>query len=379
MRRGRVLFVDDETELLAGLADLFYRDWEISTAPSGEAGLVALSTHRPQVVVSDMRMPGMDGAEFLTRVRQHDPQTVRVLLTGHADMEAAIRAVNQGGVFRFLTKPCAPDALRTAIDDALEQHRVLSADRELMSSRMETLTAQLIHAERLATLGTMAASVAHEMNNALTILVGAIGEARQLSEAGEPVGTEVIADLDSGYQRLLRYARSFLGTARRQAAAVDTHDLGAIVRDASALLRDLGVVRRVQLRLDLPARPLWVTVDRGEMEQVLVNLVKNSVDAISETKRPGEVLIRAFEEGGRVCITVRDDGPGMSAATVNRIFEPFFTTKPAGVGTGLGLPLVVSLVERAGGAVEVDSKLGVGTTFALRFPVAAAQPALAAS
>nr|MBP6838163.1 response regulator [Kofleriaceae bacterium] len=106
--RPRVLFVDDEVVLLEGLSDLFHRQYQVSTAIGAEAGLAALARERPQVVVSDMRMPGMDGATFLTRVREHDPAVVRLLLTGHADLDAAIRAVNQGGVFRFLTKPCPP-------------------------------------------------------------------------------------------------------------------------------------------------------------------------------------------------------------------------------------------------------------------------------
>ena len=136
--RPRVLCVDDEPLVLEGLRRHLQRRFDLVTATCGGEGLVALEGGAAfAVVISDMRMPGMDGAEFLARVRAASPDSVRVLLTGHADFNAALAAVNQGQVFRFLTKPCPPDVVVATVDAAADQHRLIRSERQLLE---ETLT-----------------------------------------------------------------------------------------------------------------------------------------------------------------------------------------------------------------------------------------------
>lgn len=129
----KILFVDDEPNILAGFDRQLRRRFAVETAPGGAEGLATLAAKGPfAVVVSDMRMPGMSGAEFLTKVRDHFPDTVRMLLTGYAEVQSAIEIVNGGGLFRFLTKPCPPATLLAAIEAALTQHRLVMAERELL-------------------------------------------------------------------------------------------------------------------------------------------------------------------------------------------------------------------------------------------------------
>lgn len=129
----RVLCVDDEPNVLEGLGRNLRRYFDVSTAASPEAGLLRVEEEGPfAVVMSDQRMPGMDGVTFLSRVREISPETTRVLLTGYADTDAAIRAVNQGAVFRFLRKPIEPKDLLRALTDASEQHRLITAERVLL-------------------------------------------------------------------------------------------------------------------------------------------------------------------------------------------------------------------------------------------------------
>lgn len=131
--RPRVLFVDDEPAVLEAIAANLRRTFDVVTAPSGASALERLKADSTiRVVVSDMRMPQMDGATFLARAREVAPTTVRMLLTGQADMNSAIDAVNNGQIFRFLTKPCPRDTLRATVEGAVEQHRLQSVEREML-------------------------------------------------------------------------------------------------------------------------------------------------------------------------------------------------------------------------------------------------------
>jgi CheY-like chemotaxis protein len=133
----RILCVDDEPRVLEGIQRTLGLDFEVITAPGGAEALELIKSAGPfAVTVSDMRMPGMDGATYLKHAAEISPNTVRMLLTGHADMEAAIKAVNEGRLFRFLTKPCPPDSLRRSLDDAVSQHNLIQAEKQLLEQTL---------------------------------------------------------------------------------------------------------------------------------------------------------------------------------------------------------------------------------------------------
>ena len=129
---GKILFVDDEPAVLDGFRRMLHREFEVDTAVGGERGLMLIQDCGPYcVVISDMRMPCMDGAEFLSQVRKKSPDTVRMLLTGYTDINAAIKAVNEGNIFRFLTKPCSKETLVEAIHLGLAQYNSITAEKQL--------------------------------------------------------------------------------------------------------------------------------------------------------------------------------------------------------------------------------------------------------
>jgi CheY-like chemotaxis protein len=134
--RAAVLCVDDEPNVLEGLSLMLRRRFEVVTASSGIAGLEALRQRAMSVVISDMRMPGMDGATFLSRAREILPDAVRILLTGHSGLDAAIAAVNDGQIFRFLTKPCPPPLLISTVEAAAAQHRLLTSEKVLLEQTL---------------------------------------------------------------------------------------------------------------------------------------------------------------------------------------------------------------------------------------------------
>ncbi len=133
----RVLFVDDEPNVLAAFKRQLYRTFEVYTAVGGEQGLELVTSKEPfPVVVADMKMPGMNGIEFLSRVREISPDTVRIMLTGNSTLETAIAAVNEGNIFRFLTKPCPPEQLARTLEAGIRQYELITAEKELLEKTL---------------------------------------------------------------------------------------------------------------------------------------------------------------------------------------------------------------------------------------------------
>jgi response regulator RpfG family c-di-GMP phosphodiesterase len=133
----RILFVDDDPNLLASCERNFRRKFALDTAEGGENGLEKIAKQGPYaVVISDMQMPRMNGVQFLSNVKDRAPGTVRIMLTGNADLEVAIKVVNEGNIFRFLTKPCEPDVLGKSIEDGLVQYRLVMAEKELLNKTL---------------------------------------------------------------------------------------------------------------------------------------------------------------------------------------------------------------------------------------------------
>ena len=371
----RVLFVDDEPQLLESLEDALRRTFAVSTALGGRAGLTALQNDGPfAVVVSDFQMPGMNGAEFLAKARIVAPATVRVLLTGQASVQNAIAAVNDGNVFRFLTKPCPPSDLIRAIEHALEQARLITADRDLLERKVDSMFAHVQRAERLASLGTMSGAIGHELNNILAVFSFSLGVLHEQRAAAAPPLAEDLEALDRVQRRLTNHARSLLEFGRPRERS-STGDFGRAITEALELLDAGGVMRHVRIQLALPPHPVRVRADESELGQVVLNLIKNAADATRAAtrrdRRLGKVDIELTATDAEAVLVVRDNGIGIQAADVPLIFEPYFTTKPADQGTGLGLFVARQIVERANGRIAATSVVDVGTAFTTTLPLVA--------
>jgi DNA-binding NarL/FixJ family response regulator len=170
----RVLFVDDEPNVLEGIQRTLRKQVELQTASSGVEALRLIGESGPfAVVISDMRMPAMNGAQFLAKVREQEPNTVRMILSGHADLEATIAAVNEGHIYRFLTKPCPTDHLLAAVEDALNQHRLLTAEKVLLEQTLSGAVKMLI--EILGMVSPAASSRAARLQRYTIELSGALG------------------------------------------------------------------------------------------------------------------------------------------------------------------------------------------------------------
>jgi PAS domain S-box-containing protein len=254
-------------------------------------------------------------------------------------------------------------ARRRAVEDEL---RAVNASIE---DKLEQTRTQLLLAERLATLGTLAGGFGHELRSIAQVQIMAIDEIASALTADKLVIETVrqrLPELDRVYHHIAEHGERLLHLARPGPDHVDAIDLSAIVRDVAAMLRLAGKLLRVELDLALPPEPVKVTVNRTRIEQILVNLIVNAVDALGGN---GTVTIdvRRDDETGRVVCEVRDTGSGIPAEHLERIFEPFYTTKGE-QGTGLGLPVVREIVTSYGGQLGVKSTPGQGTTFRFDLP-----------
>ncbi len=226
------------------------------------------------------------------------------------------------------------------------------------------MEAQLRHSQKMQAVGELASGISHDVNNLLMVISG-YSELLALQVPDHPALHRATAEIRRATGQGAALTRRLLGLASGSPGASRVLDLNAVVRDCQGLLHTLvgeGIALSVQAGTDV----LAVRADPGELEQVLVNLVANARDALPPG---GRVDVRVSHAGGEAVLDVRDNGPGMEPAVLERIFEPFFTTKPAGAGTGLGLFVVYSVVQRHGGRVHVASTPGVGTRVTIHFPV----------
>ena len=381
-----ILCVDDEREILSALQrSLRQKADRILTATSGEEGLALLEEYAPGVIVSDMRMPGMNGAEFLNRVLEFAPHTFRILLTGHADMEAAISAINRGEIHRYLHKPWDADELGQAIEQGFERHQLIQANLALTDSLSEknqeleelnmTLeqkvverTEQLLHSERLSVLGRLAAGMVHEVMTPLTISVGWVETVSKSSNITEDQQNSLSIATEQIF-RAASIMESMRDFSRKKHPIKTPTDANKLIGHALDLLIHPLKQKNISVSRSFEANER-IDVDGEQITQVLLNLINNAIDALDSGGRVtlSTRVVETAQSVRSVQITVKDNGSGIAPELVQQIFEPFFSTKGS-KGTGLGLSICKGIIDNHGGSIDLESRLGQGTTFTLTLPV----------
>ncbi len=369
--KPRVLCVDDEPLAVEGISNILRKRFEVVTATSGAEGLAAFREKGPfQVVISDFQMPGMNGAAFLRQAQELAPDTIRMLLSGKAGFDDAMQVINEGYIFRFLSKPCPPDVLIAAIDAAVEQHRLRTADRELLELKVAEISAQLLRADRLATLGKLATGVGHELSNVLVVFLSLVDALHRRVEENQPPTQRDLDELERVGEHLQLHSKHLMHLGRQRPDALRVMDLTTVVGETLELLKTLGKIKRLNVTYETPPVELLVKVSRVQLEQVLVNLLVNAADALEHVKGSACVAVKLWKDGNRVGCSIHDNGSGIAPEHLNAIFEPYFTTKEPGKGTGLGLPVVRQIIESYGSRLAVESELGRGTTFSFYLDLA---------
>ncbi|HYO51173.1 PAS domain-containing sensor histidine kinase [Archangium sp.] len=249
---------------------------------------------------------------------------------------------------------------------------------EMLEAELERTRNQLLRVERLATLGTLAAGMGHELRNISTVLNGLRTYFSECAQRGVPPDPEELEELGWACGHVAMHGRHLMELGRPGRSTVERVDLRELVSGSLAMLRTAGIIKHLKVSASVPESPVWVEVNRTRVEQVLLNLVSNATDAVESVRdRPAEVRVRLFEDrsSGTACCSVDDTGVGIPEENLSTIFEPWFTTKPPGRGTGLGLPVVRTILQEFGGDLSVESQVGKGSAFTFRLPLAV-RPAL---
>ena len=385
MKKHKLLFVDDEVNILRSLKRLFVdEEYEIYTAASGFEALKLMDKHEFSLILSDYRMPELNGVEFLKEVQRFSPDTIRIMLTGYADADIAAAAINEGHVYKLLVKPWDKDLLKIEIKRSLEYYDLVQRQKELykelsrknkmleyMNNNLEKLveerTQQLIHSEKMAALGQLAAQIGHEINNVLTILKGRT-ELLEYNKTDAEYIDNTIKIFMREIDRLTIQARNLLTIGKPAPPDFKNLNLKTILEKTLDNLLSVGVLKYYNLEKEYQENLPLIYGDASQIDQVFTNLFINAHHAM-ENMGDLKVCIKMLNEENYIETYISDSGKGISEENLNKIFDPFFTTKPQGKGTGLGLPVVKKIMDEHNGYININSKINIGTTITLGFPL----------
>lgn len=388
--RPLVLYVDDERANRVVLEHSLKSEFNIVVCDGGEKALAIFDERDVAVLVTDMRMPGMEGDQLLRIVKDRWPTTIRMVMTAHQDIGPILRAINEGLVARYIIKPFERPELVQVLRWACEAW-VFGKDRAALHHR-------LMETERLATLGSIASLLVHDLRQPLMSQLVNIEHVGELAKDAAAVAAvvaksdldpavrtnaiailndlpSVITDLKQATTHLSEMISGLRDLGRPRAASLkDTKpsiDPLPIIRHAMAVCQEVAMKSRASITYVGPNHLPNAQMTHTELMQVLINLVANAAQAVAARGEPhGTVEIDARTSSQMVELEIRDSGIGMDAETLNKVGTPFFTTREE--GTGLGIAQVQRLVGSVGGRLKIESARGKGTTVTIMLPTVAA-------
>ncbi|MBF0287633.1 MAG: response regulator [SAR324 cluster bacterium] len=359
-----ILVVDDEKDIPDLISIQFYKEIEAGIfkflfASHGAEALELLKKTHIDMVITDIIMPNIDGLKLLERISDLYPKVKTVVVSAYGDIKN-IRVAMNCGAFDFLVKPLQMSDLFITINKTLA---AIQKEKEI--------EAQLLQSAKLASLGELATSVAHELNQPLGVIsLNTEITAEEVDNGNYGNVPETLAMTVKQVKKaisIINHLRNFGRKTSRGEYKKTT--LNQVIADTLLLferqfkLDNVEVIQK--LSMDLPE----VFCHPIQLEQVFTNLLNNAKDALKESTEK-KIYIRTFQQDSTNIVELEDTGAGIPQKYLNSIFTPFFTTKDMGNGTGLGLSISYAIIQEHKGQISVQSKVGDGTLFRIELPIA---------
>jgi two-component system NtrC family sensor kinase len=416
-----VLIVDDDDFVREMIAEIFQgANFLTETVSNGNDALQRLSLSSTfDLVVSDMNMPEMNGLELLKEIRKNGMDIPLIILTGNEELTIAIEAMNNGANDYLLKDENIQDTILLSAKGVLEKHELKLQNRRLMDalidknkeienslievqnaySELKKAQAQILQQEKMASIGQLAAGVAHEINNPMGFITTNIKmlekylgkliefistQSDSISQLNSNKPVEVVeakrsslkidyiikdsADLFieslQGAERVKKIVQALKNFSNVDATDESLSDINSGIEDTLSIMNN-EFRDGINIHKDLGIIPKTVC-SQGQLNQVFVNILLNAVQSI---ENHGEIAVKSWFSDGKIVTSFSDTGSGITKEHLPKIFDPFFTTKAVGKGQGLGLTVAYDIVKKHGGDITVVSEVGKGATFTISIPV----------